>query len=88
MVTQIKVTILYVKGISEALRWMFHHQGVATVMKPHLTIKRMLLHTKDKKTPQENAGVMYKVTYRDCLYGYTGKTERRYGVKERNTNGM
>ena len=52
-------------------------------MKPHLTLKRMLLHPKDKRTPQENTGVVYQVPSKDFPYVYTGETERRYGVREK-----
>ena len=52
-------------------------------MKPHLTFKRMLVHLKDKRTPQENAGVVYQVPCKDCPSVYTGETERGYGVREK-----
>ena len=61
----------------------FLHQGVATSMKPHLTRKRMLVHPKDKRTPQENVDVVCQVPYKDCPCVYTGGTERRYGVREK-----
>ena len=72
-----------VKGVSEALSWVFCHHGVAKAMKPPLTQKRMLVHPMDKRTPQENAGVVYQVLCKDCLCVYTGETERRYGVSEK-----
>ena len=52
-------------------------------MKPHMTLKRMLVHRKDKCTPQENVGVVYQVPFTDCLCVYTGETERRYGMREK-----
>ena len=56
----------------------FHRHEVET-----LTLKRMLVHPKDKHTPQENLGVMYEVPCMDRHYVHTGKTERRYGVREK-----
>ena len=73
----------YVKGVSKALRQVFHCHGVVMAMKPHLTLKRMLVHSKDKRTPQKNAGVVYQVPCKDCPCEYTGETERRYGVREK-----
>ena len=52
-------------------------------MKPHMTLKGMLVYPKDKCTPQENAGVMYQVPCKDCPSVYTGVTERRYGLREK-----
>ena len=81
--TKTAVTIPYVKGVLESLSWVFRHHSVALAMKPHLTLKRMLVHPKDKRTPQGNAGVVYQVPCKDCLVVYTGETERRYGFREK-----
>ena len=51
-------------------------------MKPHFTLKRILVHPKDKTSPQENAGVVYQVPCKACPGVYTGETEKRYGVRE------
>ena len=51
------VTIPYVKGVSEALSQVFHHHGVAMAMKPHLTLKEMLVYPKDKRTGECRGGV-------------------------------
>ena len=65
------VTIAYVKRVSETLSWVFLRHGVAMAMKPHLTLKRMLVHPKDKRTAQENARVVYQVPCKGCLCVYT-----------------
>ena len=52
-------------------------------MKPYLTLKRMLVHPKDKLTPQEKSGGVYQVPGKDCQDMYTGETERRYQVREK-----
>ena len=80
---QTTVTILYVKGVSEALSRVFWCHGASMTMKPHMTPKRMLVHPKDKRTPQENAGVVHQVPCKYCPCVYTGETERRYGVREK-----
>ena len=51
-----RVSIAYIK---EVLNWVFPHHGVATTMKSHLTLKRMLIQPKDKSSPHENAEVLY-----------------------------
>ena len=85
-VTNTIVMIPYIKGVSEALSWVFSCHGVVMAMKPHLTLNRMLVHTKDKRTPQENVGVArtpqenvgvaYQVTCKDYPCVYTGETEK------------
>ena len=77
------VTIPYVKGVSKALSSVFQRHGVATAMKPHVTLTRMLVHPKDKRTPQENAGVVYQFPCKDSPGVYTGEIERRYRVREK-----
>ena len=68
--TKTTVTIPYVKAVSEAK--VFHCIGVATVMKPHLALKRML-----------NERVVYLVPCKNYPCVYTGETERRYRLKEK-----
>ena len=72
--TKIRVTLPYVRGLSEALSQVFQCYGVVTLMKPHITLNRILVHVhpKDKRTPQENAVVLYQVPCKDCLCKYTG----------------
>ena len=67
--------------MSEALNWVFQRHGVATLMKSHMTLKRMLVHPKDKWTSQENTGVVYQVPSKDCLCMYTGNREKAYVYK-------
>ena len=59
--TKSRVTLPYVSLVSEVLSQVFCHHGVVTSMKHHMTLKRMLVHPKDKCTPQENVGVVYQV---------------------------
>ena len=47
--TKVMVTILYVRGVSEALQRTFRRHALATSMKPHKTLKQLLVHPKDKR---------------------------------------
>ena len=60
-VSPIIVSISYVKGVSEALAQAYQRHSVSVAMKPHLTLKRMLVQPKDKKTPHNTAGVVYQI---------------------------
>ena len=76
-------TILCVKGLSEVLICVFCCHGVATSMKPHQTLKRMLVHPKDKHEMRDMTGVVYQIPSKDCLKIYMGETERRFGTREK-----
>ena len=77
------VTIPYIKGVSESISRVFHRYGASTSVKPHLTLRRMLVHPKDKRAPQEQAGVVYQIPCKDCSKVYTGETGRRFGMREK-----
>ena len=66
-ITKITICIPSVKGVLEALSKVFHHHRVAMAMKPLLTLKKMLVHSKDKRTSQENAVMVFQVPCKDCL---------------------
>ena len=48
-----------------------------------MTLKRLLVHLKDKRTPHDTAGVVYQIPCKDCTKVYTGETGRRYGIREK-----
>ena len=50
-------------------------------MKPNLTLKRSLVHRKDKRTPHDISGIIYQIICKDCTKVYTGETGRRYGIR-------
>ena len=81
--TKSMVTIPYVRGVSDALRRTFRRHGIATAMKPHKTLKQVLVHPKDKRTAQDSARVVYSIICKDCLMVYIGESGRRYGVREK-----
>ena len=52
-------------------------------MKPHMTLKRLLVHLKDKRLVQDNAGVVYQIPCKDCPAIYMGETGSKYGTREK-----
>ena len=56
--TKIRVTLPYVRGVSEDLSKVYGRHGMAMLMKPHATIKRMLVHPKHKYILLENTGAV------------------------------
>ena len=57
--------------------------GAAVAMKPHQALRRLLVHPKDKRSPQDTASVIYQIPCKDCTKVYTGETGRKYGIREK-----
>ena len=75
------VTIPYQQGTSERLSNAFKKRGYATAMKPHTTIRSLVVHPKDKLKPDQKAGVVYQIPCQQCDKSYIGETGRM--LKER-----
>ena len=45
-------------------------------MKPHLTLRQLLVHPKDKDADLDKAGVVYQVDCKECDASYIGQTGR------------
>ena len=67
------ISIPYVKGVSETLARAYRCHGVSVAMKPHLTLKCMLVNLKNKRTPHDTAGVVYQIPSKDYTKVYTGE---------------
>ena len=57
------VVLPYVRGTSEKLARIFKKRGIVTAMKPHFTLKSLLVHTKDKTDPKEG---VYTIDCKGC----------------------
>ena len=59
----------YMREVSESLKRIFRRNKVALAMKPHKTLKQLLVHPKDNRSPQEQSGmvgVVYSIPCKDC----------------------
>ena len=75
------VVIPYISGLSESLERSFKERGIQTAMKPHTTIRRLLVHPKDKRDPKETSGVIYKIPCKNCDQSYIGETGRNFSYR-------
>ncbi len=75
------VVIPYVQGLSESLERSFKARGIQTAMKPHTTIRNLLVHPKDKRDQRETSGVVYKIPCKNCAKCYIGETGRNFGYR-------
>ena len=75
------VTILYVKGTSEALQRIFNKYNVATTMRSRSKLRSMFVHPKDKRSL--HGGIhRSSVPCKDCDNVYVGETGRKFGVRK------
>ncbi len=68
--TKGQVVIPYVQGLSEAVDRVMCKHGVAVAMKPHMTLRRLLVHPKDKNE-----------TCKNCDSVFIGETGRLFGTR-------
>ena len=78
------VVLPYVSGLSEKLARIFRKRGTVTAMKPHSTLKSLLVQPKDKTDPKEG---VYNIDCKGCDEKYMGekKQKLKVRVKERPT---
>ena len=72
------VVLPYVCGASEKLARIFKKRGIVTAMKPHSTLKSLLVHPKDKTDPKEG---VYTIDCKGCDKKYIGETKRKLKVR-------
>ena len=75
------MVIPYIKGTSDTIRRVFNKYNVNVSFKPHQTLRRLLVHPKDKTKKAEVCGAIYRVkcggsTNNSCKEDYIGETER------------
>ena len=72
------VVLPYVSGASEKLAQIFKKRGIVTDMKPHSTLKSLLVHPKDKTDPKEGENT---TDCKGCDKKSTGEMKRKLKVR-------
>ena len=72
----IALVIPYVEGVSERVHRVLKKYGVATTMRPHTTLRRLLVHPKDKVELEEQGELVYQIPCKNCGAEYIGETGR------------
>ena len=70
------MTLPYIRHLSESIRRILAPLGIRTCFRPHQTLRRTLVHLKDRVEPDHRAGVVYKIPCRSCTKVYIGQTGR------------
>ena len=72
------VIVPYVKSLSEKVARIMKKRRISTAMKPHTTLRNLLVHPKDKLDPREG---VYKIDCKNCDRCYIGETKRKLAVR-------
>ena len=75
------VTIPYVKRLSEAFSRILKTYRICTAVRPHTTLRNLLLHPKDRISDEEKPEVVYKIPCKYCERVYVGETGRPLGAR-------
>ena len=79
---KVVVTLPYIRHLSESTRRILTPLGIRTCFRPHQTLRRMLVHLKDRVEPECWSGVVYKIPCRSCTKVYIGQIGRTHRLKE------
>ena len=61
------IVIPYFEGVTERLSRVFKKHSFSTAMKPHCTLRKKLVHPKDKRDPLQTADIVYEIKCKTCL---------------------
>jgi hypothetical protein len=75
------VVVPYVEGLSERMSRIFKKHGFSTSMKPHCTLRNLLVHPKDKRDPLQTAEAIYEIPCKSCPKTYIGETGRLFSTR-------
>ena len=75
------MVVPYVQDLSERVTRVFKTHGFSTALKPHRTLRNLLVHPKDKLDTKQKAEAIYEITCADCHKSYIGETGRPFGVR-------
>ena len=72
------VVLPYVRGVSEELARIYKKRQITSAMKPHSTLRTLLVHPKDKTDPKEG---VCTIDCAGCPKKYVGETKRKLKVR-------
>ena len=76
------VIIPYVEKVTETATRIFRKHGIATAVRPHTTLRKLLVHPKDKVDPLSTTDCIYEIPCANCDSTYVGETGRRLETRK------
>ncbi|XP_072039314.1 uncharacterized protein [Amphiura filiformis] len=75
------VVIPYVEGVAERANRVFKKHNIATAMKPNTSLRKLLVHPKDKIDPLDKTDCIYEIPCKNCYCTYVGETGRKLNTR-------
>ena len=75
------VVIPYVEGLTEKATRVYRRHGIAAAVRPHTTLRKLLVHPKDKRDPLTTTDCVYELPCANCKASYIGETGRRFSTR-------
>jgi len=72
--------ISYIEEVSEAVARVYKRHGISTAMRPHTTIRNLLVHPKDKVSKENKTESIYRIPCKNCHKVHNGETGHSFGV--------
>ena len=76
-----KVVLPYVKGVTERVARVMKAYNIDSAMSPHNTLRRELVHPKDKRDQLNTCNAIYEAPCKNCELTYIGETGRKFGKR-------
>ena len=73
--------IPYVNGRLERIQRVYKKNNVEATMKPHSTLRNLLVHPNDKRNKLQCSNVIYEIGCKTCDHTCVGETLRLFGVR-------
>ena len=75
------VVIPYIQGVSERVARVYKSYGIAAAMKPHNTLRKELVHPKDKRDPENITDAIHECPCMNFELSYIGEMGRKFGTR-------
>nr|XP_049602429.1 uncharacterized protein LOC125984529 isoform X1 [Syngnathus scovelli]XP_049602430.1 uncharacterized protein LOC125984529 isoform X1 [Syngnathus scovelli] len=72
------VILPYVRGITERIKRAMNKHNITTPIKPHTTLRQILVHPKDKVNTDNKCNSIYEIPCKSCNKSYIGETGRNF----------
>ena len=79
--TSKRMVVLLIQGISERLQRVSMKHNITTAHKPHFTLIKHLVPSKDRNKQCKTAGCVYEISCKNCDFTYVGETGRLLGTR-------